>query len=122
VSVVSTHMPTNPAKYPRQPGNPSMSRVERYSHGMDALVATVQELAQHGPVLLGGDMNSHHSQGAWTAAAKMTAAGYQYVKDRGVMHLFYPSAADVVRHRQVGVASDHPAIVTTLDLEEKRSD
>jgi hypothetical protein len=47
----------------------------------------------------------------------MGRAGYQYVKDRGVMHLFFPSATDVVRHRQVGVASDHPAIVTTLDLE-----
>ncbi|HET9420174.1 MAG TPA: endonuclease/exonuclease/phosphatase family protein [Nocardioides sp.] len=117
VSVVSTHMPTNPGKYPRQPGNPSMSRVERYSRGMDTLVATVQQLAQHGPVLVGGDMNSHHSQGAWTAAAKMTRAGYRYVKDRGVMHLFYPSGADVARHRQLGVASDHPAIVTTLVLE-----
>ena len=56
---------------------------------MDVLVNTVRVLAAHGPVLVGGDMNSHHSQGAWTAAAKMTAAGYDYVKDRGVMHLFF---------------------------------
>jgi endonuclease/exonuclease/phosphatase family metal-dependent hydrolase len=116
VSVVSTHMPTNPAKFPRQPGRPSMTRVERYTRGMDVLVNTVRTLAEHGPVLLGGDMNSHHSQGAWTAAAKMTAAGYEYVKDRGVMHLFYQGAAQVVSNRQVGVASDHPAIITTLDM------
>jgi endonuclease/exonuclease/phosphatase family metal-dependent hydrolase len=116
VSVVSAHMPTNPAKFPRQPGNPGMTRVERYSRGMDVLRATVGVLAEHGPVLLGGDMNSHHSQGAWTAAAKMTAAGYRYAKDRGVMHLFYPGAAELVSNNQVGVASDHPAIVTTLDM------
>jgi endonuclease/exonuclease/phosphatase family metal-dependent hydrolase len=116
VSVVSTHMPTNPGKFPQQHGRTSMSRVERYSRGMDVLVGTVRTLAEHGPVLLGGDMNSHHSQGGWTAAAKMTAAGYQYVKDRGVMHLFFPGGADVVSNQQVGVASDHPAIVTTLDV------
>jgi endonuclease/exonuclease/phosphatase family metal-dependent hydrolase len=116
VSVLSTHMPTNPGKFPAQPGRTSMSRIERYSRGMDILVSSVRVLAQHGPVLLGGDMNSHHSQGAWTAAAKMTAAGYQYVKDRGVMHLFYPGGADVVSSQQVGVASDHPALVTTVDL------
>ena len=116
VSVVSTHMMTNPGKFPQQHGRPSMSRVERYSRGMDVLVGTVRVLAEHGPVLVGGDMNSHHSQGAWSAAAKMTAAGYEYVKDQGVMHLFFPGAADVVSNRQVGVASDHPAIVTTLEM------
>ena len=116
VSVISTHMPTNPGKFPQQHGRTSMSRIERYSRGMDVLVSTARVLAQHGPVLVGGDMNSHHSQGAWSAAAKMTAAGYQYVKDQGVMHLFFPGAADVVSNQQVGVASDHPAIVTTLDV------
>jgi endonuclease/exonuclease/phosphatase family metal-dependent hydrolase len=116
VSVVSTHMPTNPGKFPQQHGRTSMSRIERYSRGMDVLVSSARVLAQHGPVLVGGDMNSHHSQGAWTAAAKMTAAGYQYVKDRGVMHLFYPGAADVVSSQQIGVASDHPGLVTTVDL------
>ena len=38
-SVIATHMPTNPAKYPRQWGNMSMTRVELYSLGMDRLVA-----------------------------------------------------------------------------------
>ena len=116
VSVVSVHMPTNPAKFPAQPGGASMSRVERYSRGMDVLVNTVRVLAQHGPVLVGGDMNSHHSQGGWTAAAKMTAAGYRYVKDRGVMHLFFQGGVGVLSSRQVGVASDHPALITSLDM------
>jgi endonuclease/exonuclease/phosphatase family metal-dependent hydrolase len=116
VSVVSTHMPTNPGKFPQQHGRTSMSRIERYSRGMDILVSSVRVLAQHGPVLVGGDMNSHHSQGAWSAAGKMTAAGYQYVKDRGVMHLFFQGGADVVSSQQVGVASDHPGLVTTLNM------
>lgn len=116
VSVVSTHMPTNPGKFPRQPGRPAMSRVERYSRGMDVLRATVGVLAEHGPVLVGGDMNSHHSQGAWTAAAKLTAGGFAYAKDRGVMYLFYQRGVRLASSRQVGVASDHPALVTTLDM------
>lgn len=116
VSVVSVHMPTNPAKFPKQPAGAGMSRVTRYSLGMDVLVNTVRQLAAHGPVLVGGDMNSHHSQGAWTAAAKMTAAGYRYVKDRGVMHLFFQGGVDLVSSRQVGVVSDHPALVTAVDM------
>jgi endonuclease/exonuclease/phosphatase (EEP) superfamily protein YafD len=116
VSVVSTHMMTNPAKFPRQHARRGMTRVQQYARGMDVLTALVGRLAAHGPVLLGGDMNSHHGQGGWTAAAKMTAAGFDYTKDRGVMHLFYQGGVGLVGHRQVGVASDHPAIVTTLDM------
>jgi endonuclease/exonuclease/phosphatase family metal-dependent hydrolase len=116
VSMVSTHMMTNPAKYPQQPGNPRQSRVERYSAGMDVLLETVATLAAHGPVLVGGDMNSHPNQGAWTAAAKMTSVGYGYAKDRAVMYLFYPAGVQVLDHREVRVDSDHPAIVTTLDM------
>jgi endonuclease/exonuclease/phosphatase family metal-dependent hydrolase len=119
VSVVSVHMPTNPAKFPRQPGRPAMSRVQRYSLGMDVLVRTVQVLAAHGPVLVGGDMNSHQGQGSWTAAAKMGSAGFGYVKDRGVMHLFYESGVRVLGTRQVGVASDHPGLVATLDMSDQ---
>jgi len=116
VSVVSTHMPTNPGKYPRQHGRPAMSRVEMYGRGMDVLVTTVRELALHGPVLVGGDMNSHDGQGAWTAADKMAAAGFNYVKDRGVMYLFYQDTVQPVSTREIGVASDHPAIITALDM------
>lgn len=115
VSIVSTHMMTNPAKFPRSHGG-GESRVSKYGRGMDVMRNLVAALSQHGPVLMGGDMNSHPSQGSWTAAAKMTAAGFRYSKDQGVMYLFYQGAADLVSHRQVRVASDHPAIITTVDL------
>jgi endonuclease/exonuclease/phosphatase family metal-dependent hydrolase len=116
VSVVSTHMMTNPARYPGQHGRPRMSRAAQYGVGMDVLVETVRTLSAHGPVIVGGDMNTHGREGPWAAAARMTAAGFGYAKDNAVMYVFYPGAADVVAHRQVRVASDHPAIVTTLDL------
>jgi endonuclease/exonuclease/phosphatase family metal-dependent hydrolase len=116
VSVVSTHMMTNPARFPRQHGTPTETRVQRFSRGMDVLVDTVASLAAHGPVLVGGDMNSHPNEGSWTSAAKMSAAGFQYAKDRGVMYLFLQRGVRVVTHRQVTVASDHPAIVTALDM------
>ncbi|GAB3262675.1 hypothetical protein GCM10027448_36990 [Nocardioides dilutus] len=116
VSVVSTHMMTNPARYPGQHGRPRMSRAQQYGVGMDVLVQTVRTLAAHGPVIVGGDMNTHGREGAWTAAARLSAAGYGYAKDSAVMYVFYPDGVEVVSHRQVRVASDHPAIVTTLDL------
>ncbi|NYJ02966.1 hypothetical protein HNR19_003664 [Nocardioides thalensis] len=116
VGVVSSHMPTNPGKFPRQHGSPGMSRVEQYARGMDITLSLVRALSAYGPVLYGGDMNSHHSQGSWTAAAKMTAAGYDYAKDQGVMYIFYPPGTTLGSHRQVGVASDHPAIITTINM------
>lgn len=116
VSVVSTHMMTNPARYPGQHGRPRMSRAQQYGVGMDVLVATVRTLAAHGPVLVGGDMNTHGREGPWVAASRLSAAGYGYAKDNAVMYVFFPDDAEVVSHRQVRIASDHPAIVTTLDL------
>lgn len=116
VGIVSSHMPTNPGKFPRQHGSPGASRVEQYARGMDIMLSLVRALSAYGPVLVGGDMNSHHSQGSWTAAAKMTAAGYDYAKDQGVMYIFYPPGTTLASHRQVGVASDHPAIITTIDM------
>lgn len=116
VSVLSTHMPTNPARYPAQPAGSSISRLERYSRGMDLVVQTVRNLGRLGPVLLGGDMNSHPYQGAWTAAQKMAAAGYGHVKDRAVMYLFHQPTVRVLAHREVRIASDHPAIVSTFDM------
>ncbi|HWM75873.1 MAG TPA: hypothetical protein VNQ53_19140 [Nocardioides sp.] len=115
-SVISTHMPTNPAKFPRQYGNPPLTRVQLYARGMNKLTALAGALAQQGPVLLGGDMNSHPNQGYWSAAAKMTAAGYPYAKDRGVMYLFHPLEATVTRSIQLRISSDHPALVTTLQF------
>lgn len=116
VSVVSTHLMTNPAKYPQQHGRNSLTRVQQYGRGMDVLVDLVRQLSAAGPVLVGGDMNTHGREGPWTAQSRMSAAGYGFAKDTAVMYVFYPGAAEVVSHRQVGVASDHPAIVTTMDL------
>lgn len=115
-SVIATHMPTNPALYPKQWGNPPLTRVELYSLGMDKLVTLVNQLAGQGRVLLGGDMNSHPNQGSWTAASKMGSAGYAYSKDRGVMYLFHSLEATVPSSRQVPINSDHPALITTLDF------
>lgn len=117
VPVISAHMMTNPEKTPRQHGNPPLSRVEQFSRGMDIVLNLIRALAAHGPVILGGDMNSHHEQGAWTAAAKMATLGYRYAKDSpGVMHIFYPPGTSLAGHRQVGVASDHDAIITTINM------
>ena len=117
VSVISAHMMTNPAYYPRQPRRSAVTRIERYSRGMDVLRATTSVLAQYGPVLVGGDMNSHPGQGAWTAAAKLGSLGYRYAKDTGVMYLFYPGAEQLESSRQIPVVSDHPALVATLHLD-----
>jgi endonuclease/exonuclease/phosphatase family metal-dependent hydrolase len=117
VSVVSAHMMTNPAYYPRQPRRSAETRIERYSRGMDVLRATTSVLARYGPVLVGGDMNSHPSQGAWTAAAKLGGLGFRYAKDTGVMYLFYPGAEQLESSRQIPVVSDHPALVATLRLD-----
>jgi len=116
MSVVATHQMTNPGKFPRQHGNPPMSRVAQYARGMDVVVDLARNLSRLGPVLAGGDMNSHEGQGGWTAAARMTAAGWSYAKDRGVMYLFHPRTATRLASRQVPVASDHPALLVTLGL------
>ena len=72
VSVVSAHMMTNPAYYPRQPRRTGESRIQRYSAAWTCS-GRRSVLAHYGPVLVGGDMNSHPGQGAWTAAAKLSA-------------------------------------------------
>jgi endonuclease/exonuclease/phosphatase family metal-dependent hydrolase len=115
VSVVSLHMPTNPVVYPEQPGKDRPSRKRRWKQGMARVVDVVQRLAKHGPVLLGGDMNSHPHQGKWTAAAAMGRIGHGYARAE-VMYLFHPPGSEVVEHRVVEVHSDHPAISTTVDL------
>ncbi|TYL45207.1 hypothetical protein FXB39_19690 [Nocardioides sp. BGMRC 2183] len=116
LSVVSTHMMTNPVRAPRQPGTPAQSRLQRYATGMDQLVDAVRALSAYGPVLVGGDMNSHPHQGGWTAASRLSAAGFSYTKDRAVMYQFFPSGMETVGSREVRVSSDHPGLVTTLDL------
>jgi uncharacterized protein YoxC len=115
-SVISTHMPTNPAKFKRQHGNPKLTRVQLYARGMNKLIALAERLGQQGRVLVGGDMNSHPNQGYWSAVAKMTSASYGYTKDRGVMYLFHPLEASVTSSRQLSISSDHPALVTTVQF------
>ncbi len=116
VSVVSTHMMTNPGRFPRQHGDPPMSRKQQYGRGMRILVELVDELAARGPVLVGGDMNSHRSQGGWSAPVRMDRAGYEYAKNRGVLYLFHQDRTTVRRSRQVRVASHHPALLSTVAL------
>ena len=117
-SVIATHMPTNPGKYPRQWGGQTMSRVDLYALGMDKLVTLTNDLARQGRVIVAGDMNSHPNQGAWTAAAKMAAAGYGVTKDAGVMYHFHSTTALVASTQQLRISSDHPALVTALQYPE----
>ncbi len=117
ISVLSTHMPTNPAKFPRQYGDPALTRVQLYALGMDKLAALVGQLAQQGRVLLGGDMNSHPNQGYWTAVSKMAKVGYGYAKDSGVMYLFHPPDATVPSSQEMPISSDHPALVSTVSFD-----
>jgi endonuclease/exonuclease/phosphatase (EEP) superfamily protein YafD len=78
VSSISVHHMTNRKKFPRQHGNPPLTRAQQYGQGMDIVVKLANSLATHGPVLIAGDMNTHRSQANlnWSAAAKMKAAGY----------------------------------------------
>lgn len=115
ISVISTHMPINPEKAPRQHGNPPKSRVEMYADGMDVLGAMTAQLSEYGPVILGGDMNSHADQGGWAAGPKMVARGFDYIKDTGVMYLFFRNA-EVLGRDQFRISSDHPALTAYLDL------
>ncbi len=117
VSVISTHMPTNPRKYPAQPGSQAISRAERYGRGMDTIIAMSDQLSTYGPVLIGGDMNSHPGDGPWAAADKLTAAGFGYAKDSGVMYLFHEGTDPLLASRQVGIVSDHPALLATVSLQ-----
>lgn len=91
VSVVSTHHMTNPHKWPRQHGNPPLTRPQQYGAGMDILLQLRNSLASHGPVLIGGDMNTQasYTDMPWTAAAKMKAAGYGW-HNHGVDFIFFP--------------------------------
>lgn len=116
VSVISAHMMTNPARYPQQPGNPPGTRIDQFVTQMKIVMRLIAQLAQYGPVLMGGDMNSHPGEGSWTTSAFMTNAGYGYTKDRGVMYQFYPPGVGVAATHEFGIVSDHPALATTLDM------
>ena len=112
VSVIAVHHMTNVYQMPRQWGNPPMSRAEQYGLGMDYLIDLVDVLAPYGPVLVGGDMNSHPNDGPNAAAPRMAAAGYRYTKDSGVIYNFYAAPVKVTKTWEISTAavhSDHPA-------------
>jgi murein DD-endopeptidase MepM/ murein hydrolase activator NlpD len=85
MGVISVHHMTNPGKY--GPNKPLRQRL--YSQGMDSLLALVGELEKHGPVFVGGDMNSHSDQReAWTAVTKMSGAQFSWYNN-SVDYLFF---------------------------------
>ena len=116
VSIVSTHMMTNPAKYPQQPGNPRQSRIARYAAGMDVLLGTVDALAAHGPGAGGRRHELPSGPGAVDCRGEDDLRRVRVRQDRAVMYLFHQAGVQVLAHREVRVDSDHPAIVTTLDM------
>jgi hypothetical protein len=116
ISVISTHMPTNPAKVPQQHGYNPMTRAEQYGHGMDIIRGLIDRLQAVGPVIVQGDMNSHPTDGSWAAAPKLTPLGYGYTKDNGVMYTFYPTPTSMTSTRYSRIVSDHPALFTTIDM------
>lgn len=116
VAVVSTHHMTNVRKFSRQWGDPPLSRREQYDLGMDILIQLAGVLSRYGPVLVGGDMNSHSGDGPFAAVPRMQAARFDYTKDQGVMYQFFPRQVTVEDHRQLAVPSDHPANLTTLSM------
>ncbi|WP_460791902.1 exonuclease/endonuclease/phosphatase family protein [Nocardioides maradonensis] len=116
VSVISAHMPINPVKNPQQHGRPRVSRVAKYDNGMRVILGLAHELQAYGPVLIGGDMNSHAGGGAWTAASIMHSAGFGYTSDGILMFDFFPPGVSVAAHGRFPVASDHPALWSTFDM------
>ncbi len=119
VSVIAVHHMTNVYQMPRQWGNAPMSRAEQYGLGMDYLIDLVGILAPYGPVLVGGDMDSHPNDGPNAAAPRMAAASYLYTKDSGVIYNFYAAPVKVAKTWEVSEAavhSDHPALFTRMAM------
>lgn len=120
VSVIATHLMTNPFRYPNQQwGDQPFTRAEQYGQGMDYLVQLASILSAYGPVFVGGDMNSHPGEGPNSAVEKMQAAGYRYTKDSGVIYNFYASPVQVDRTWEISKAavhSDHPALFTGMSM------
>ena len=77
---------------------------------MNMLIKLANSLGEHGPVLMGGDMNTHakYTNLGWSAAAKMKKAGYGWA-NHGVDFMFYPSHQGVRLKRGWSgtMASDH---------------
>ncbi|MEO5498880.1 MAG: endonuclease/exonuclease/phosphatase family protein, partial [Candidatus Saccharimonadales bacterium] len=116
VSVISTHMMTNPQKFPSQHGNPELTRIQQYKQSMEILIQLTSVLAKNGPVLVGGDMNTHANQGDWSAVPMMKSAGFGFANDGAVVYLFHPQGTKLVSQRNINIASDHPALSAKVDM------
>ncbi len=115
VSMVSTHHMINPAKY-----GPDRARRQRiYGQAMDRLTALIAQLKHNGPVFVAGDMNTHASQRAagWSAAAKMSGAGYGWI-DRGLDYIFFPQGGGIrpAESWSGPMASDHDWVAARFNI------
>ncbi|WP_341925149.1 peptidoglycan DD-metalloendopeptidase family protein [Nocardioides psychrotolerans] len=119
ISVIATHHMTNPHKFPRQHGNPALTRAQQYGAGMDILVQLTNSLASHGPVVIGGDMNTHASYTdlPWSAVSKMQAAGYGWA-NHSVDFVFFPQSQGTrLANSWTGpMASDHQWLTARIDM------
>jgi len=119
VSVISVHHMINPHRFPRQHGNPPLTRAQLYGQGVDILLKLANSLATHGPVLIAGDMNTHPSQANlnWSAAAKMKAAGYGWY-NHAVDFVFFPQYQGVKLDRgwTGPMVSDHQWVAARLNM------
>jgi endonuclease/exonuclease/phosphatase family metal-dependent hydrolase len=119
VSIIAVHHMTNPHKFPLQHGTPPLTRAQQYGQGMDILLQLANSLATHGPVLIGGDMNSHstYTNLSWSAVAKMSAAGYGW-HNHSVDFVFFPQYQGVkLDEGWTGpMASDHQWVAARLDM------
>lgn len=119
VSVIATHHMTNPHKFPRQHGNPALTRAQQYGAGMDILVQLTNSLSSHGPVVIGGDMNTHASYTdlPWSAVSKMKAAGYGWA-NHSVDFVFFPQSQGArLAHSSTGpLVSDHQWLTARIDM------
>lgn len=119
VSVIATHHMTNPHKFPRQHGNPPLSRAQQYGAGMDILVQLTNSLASHGPVIIGGDLNTHASYTdlAWSAVSRMKAAGYGWA-NHAVDFVFFPESqgARLANSSTGALVSDHQWVTAQIDM------
>ena len=86
---------------------------------MDILLQLRNSLATHGPVLIGGDMNTHASYTdlPWAAAAKMKAAGYGW-HNHAVDFIFFPQHQGVRLERgwDGTMVSDHHWIAARIAM------
>ena len=119
VSVIATHHMTNPHKDLRQHGNPALTRPQQYGAGMDILIQLTNSLASHGPVVIGGDMNTHASYTdlPWSAVSKMKAAGYGWA-NHSVDFVFFPQSqgARLANSSTGPLVSDHQWLTTRIDM------